>query len=89
MIDFRRPDVRRSDMTKLRPGQVRDGIEQFLRMEDNQKGASSEAIGAYLDAHIGSPVARSSVRSYLGNNTPGRFERVGRGKYRLTSANRV
>ena len=72
-------------MSKLRPGQVRDGIEHFLSLDDQRGGASIEQIGGFLDGHIGSPVARSSVRSYLRLNTPNRFERVGRGQYRLVS----
>lgn len=75
-------------MQKLRPGQVRDGIELFLGARENRKGATLAQIGEFLDGHLGGAVSRSSVRSYLNLNTPKRFERVGRGTYRLIGAPR-
>lgn len=75
-------------MQKLRPGQVRDGIELFLSAKENRGGATLAQISEFLDVHLGNEVARSSVRSYLNLNTPMRFERVGRGTYRLVGAPR-
>ena len=76
-------------MEKLQPGRVRDGIVRFLREHDSIEGVAYEEIAAHLDEELGKPVARSSVRSYLNLNTPGKFERVGRGRYRLDSASRA
>jgi site-specific DNA-methyltransferase (adenine-specific) len=76
-------------VSKLKPGQVRDGIEHFLTLKSNRDGADVQKIAAYLDGALGEPVPRSSVRSYLGLNTPGKFERIGRGKYRLAASRGV
>lgn len=64
---------------RRRPGQVRDAILEALRAHPvatlrEIRSAVSEQLGYVPD---------SSVRSYLRLNTPGTFERVGRGKYRL------
>lgn len=66
----------------LQPGVVRDAIRGYLRRE-GKKGATIAAIHAAVTATVGRPVAASSVRSYLVLNTPGQFQRIGRGIYRL------
>jgi hypothetical protein len=61
------------------PGSVRDAIIRYL----SETGESS--VGSIRDGisrELGE-VPASSVRSYLNLNTPGRFERTGRGLYRL------
>jgi len=68
------PDSRR------KPGEIRDSIVSFLRGRDH--GTISE-ICAAVEASVGTPVAASSVRSYLQLNEGTVFERVDRGKYRL------
>lgn len=68
---------------KVQPGQVRDGISDVLR-RFGAKGASMEQIAHGVDEIVGFSVPRSSVRSYLRLNTPGKFERLQRGHYRLT-----
>lgn len=74
-------------MQKLEPGRVRDGIEQFFHRQADATGASAEEIALYIESVLGAEVARSSVRSYLRLNTPNKFERVARGKYRLVREN--
>lgn len=69
-------------MTRQRPGEVRDAIMVALR-DSNPDGASISEIEAQVMETLGRPVPASSVRSYLNLNTPGIFERVGRGHYRL------
>jgi hypothetical protein len=74
-------------MTEARraPGEVRDAILAALS-RDKGAGMSVREIHAAAERSLGGPVARSSVRSYLLLNTdqhPARFERVGRGQYRL------
>jgi DNA modification methylase len=61
------------------PGSVRDPILRYL---SNAGTASVAEIQAAVVSHIGG-VSPSSVRSYLNLNTPGTFERVGRGQYRI------
>ncbi|MGE2495901.1 hypothetical protein ACMFBQ_22435 (plasmid) [Enterobacter hormaechei] len=64
----------------LAPGVVRDSIiECFLRLG---REASIEEITNAVYLKIGE-ISKSSVRSYLSLNTPGLFERVDRGVYRL------
>lgn len=64
----------------LAPGVVRDSIiECFLRLG---REASIEEITKAVYLKIGE-ISKSSVRSYLSLNTPGLFERVDRGVYRL------
>lgn len=75
-------------MSKLRPGQVRDVIEQFLSMKENEQGATLAQMTEYIDEEIGVEVPRSSIRSYLNLNTPGRFERTARGAYRMAGGPR-
>ncbi|MDV7100586.1 hypothetical protein R4227_10685 [Gordonia amicalis] len=62
-----------------RPGVVRDAIlNSFTTSEPMTVGE----IHAAVEKSVGREVARSSVRSYLRLNTPGTFERHGRGSYR-------
>lgn len=69
-------------MDKVQPGQVRDGISDVLQ-RFGAKGASMDQIADGVDQIVGFSVPRSSVRSYLRLNTPGKFERLNRGHYRL------
>jgi site-specific DNA-methyltransferase (adenine-specific) len=62
------------------PGTIRDAIVQYLSARDD--GASLHEIREAISEQLGE-VAPSSVRSYLNLNVPTRFERVGRGRYRL------
>lgn len=62
------------------PGSIRDAIVAFL--ETRPGGASVAEIRDGISEKLGS-VAPSSVRSYLNINVPGKFERVGKGEYRL------
>jgi site-specific DNA-methyltransferase (adenine-specific) len=64
---------------RKRPGQVRDAILAHLT---SARDASVEEIHAAVSAQLGD-VPTSSVRSYLRLNTPGTFQRTGRGRYRL------
>jgi hypothetical protein len=67
---------------RQRPGEVRDAIIGFFR-ESDSKDASIADVLAGVTERLGHPVAESSVRSYLRLNTPGTFERTGRGRYTL------
>lgn len=69
-------------MARFQPGQVRDGIAECLARYGSE-GATLAEIEAHLALAFGDSVPASSVRSYLNLNTPGRFERLGRGQYRL------
>lgn len=68
-------------MTQRRnPGVVRDAIVEFMRA---QRGEVSVAeIQAAVERRLGGSVSPSSVRSYLNINTPEKFLRTGRGRYR-------
>lgn len=69
-------------MSRFQPGQIRDGIADCLA----RSGADGSAIGEiekHLEAAFGEAVPPSSIRSYLQANTPGKFVRLGRGRYRL------
>lgn len=69
-------------MGRRQPGQVRDAILQYFAAH---RGESTVAdIHAGVIKSLGQDVPRSSVRSYLNINTPGRFVRTTRGRYRLT-----
>lgn len=72
-------------MSRFQPGQIRDGIADCLALNEPE-GASLAEIEAHMEAAFGQPVPPSSVRSYLQLNTPEKFERLGRGRYRLASA---
>jgi site-specific DNA-methyltransferase (adenine-specific) len=65
------------------PGLVRDSIVSYLTAAES---ASIAEIREAVAARIGD-VPASSVRSYLNINTPELFERTGRGRYKLRSAN--
>lgn len=69
----------------FQPGQIRDGIEVALRKVGSEGSTSGEVV-TYLSEIFGQPVPASSVRSYLQLNTPGKFERLERGRYRLVGA---
>jgi DNA modification methylase len=64
----------------LAPGSIRDAIIAYLSQHD--AGASVAQISAAVEKRLGK-VAASSVRSYLNLNVPEKFERTGRGSYRL------
>lgn len=72
-------------MARFQPGQVRDGIADCLSRNGGE-GASIGEIETYLEESFGELVPSSSIRSYLQLNTPGKFERLGRGRYRLADA---
>jgi len=63
------------------PGVVRDAILAFMRQE--KRPVTVRELYEAADQAVGSEVPRSSIRSYLNINTPDKFERVGRGRYRL------
>lgn len=66
-----------------RPGEVRDAILAVFAKRPNEAVSTLEIRNALKDS-IGD-VSPSSVRSYLGLNTPQMFERIGRGRYKLTN----
>lgn len=66
-----------------RPGEIRDAILAVFAERPNAEVTTLEIRNALKDS-IGE-VSPSSVRSYLGLNTPQMFERVGRGRYKLAS----
>jgi len=67
---------------RFQPGQVRDGIADCL-VRVGSEGASVGEIENHLSQAFGEGVPPSSIRSYLQLNTPGRFERLTRGRYRI------
>lgn len=64
---------------RIAPGQIRDSIVDFLSVAET---ATILEIHKAVTGRVGE-VPASSVRSYLNINTPGIFERVSRGQYRL------
>lgn len=68
-------------MPRRPPGQVRDAIMTFFKTHRGE--ATVDEIHAAVNTNLGETVARSSVRSYLNINTPSRFVRTERGRYRL------
>lgn len=66
---------------RRRPGEVRDGIQEFLLTRE--QGASIGEIHAALEERFGEQVAASSVRSSLNLGVGDLYERVSRGRYRL------
>lgn len=64
----------------LAPGQIRDSIISFLGAVADD--ASVDEITTAVESDLG-PVGPSSVRSYLNLNTPTKFNRTNRGRYRL------
>ncbi|MBA0053047.1 hypothetical protein E0L36_19875 [Streptomyces sp. AJS327] len=70
---------------RLKPGQVRDAITDFLRGL-GPGDASVAEIQRAVTERLGREVPSSSVRSYLNKNTPASFARTSRGRYRLEGA---
>jgi site-specific DNA-methyltransferase (adenine-specific) len=70
-----------SSDNRRKPGEVRDAIVEFLRKRRGD--ASGADIRSGVEAALGTPVAASSVRSYLQLNEGTLFERTARGRYRL------
>ncbi len=66
----------------LPPGSVRDAIVEHLAIVAADQ--SVEEIHAAVVAKLGT-VGATSVRSYLRLNSPPTFERMARGRYRLSS----
>lgn len=66
---------------RLRPGEVRDAIEEVLGSDTR----AVKEIHASVEVYLGRRVPESSVRSYLNLNVGenGRFERVRRGIYKI------
>ncbi len=67
-------------MSRHAPGMVRDSVIEFLTTTHQ---ASVTEIHSAVETKLGS-VAPSSIRSYLNLNIPDIFERVGRGRYKLS-----
>lgn len=67
---------------RQRPGEVRDAIIGYFADTKNAEASIAE-VRAGVSAKLGREVPASSVRSYLRLNTPGTFERTGRGRYVL------
>jgi site-specific DNA-methyltransferase (adenine-specific) len=67
--------------TRRSPGVVRDLIIEY--MNTTKRPVTVEEVYNYANKALGGDLARSSVRSYLGLNTPGTFIRVSAGVYRL------
>lgn len=65
-------------------GAIRDILADYLAVV--REGAAIAELEAVVRSKIGSEIGSSSVRSYLNLNTPGLFERVSRGRYRLAGA---
>lgn len=66
----------------FQPGQIRDAVVASLEHR-NHEGATLAEIYDYVSNKFSTPAPRSSIRSYLRINTPGLFERIARGHYRL------
>ncbi|WP_454778712.1 hypothetical protein [Georgenia muralis] len=64
------------------PGVVRDAI--IAVFEQRKTELTVEEIRAAVESNLGESVPSSSIRSYLNINTPGRFTRTGRGRYKLS-----
>jgi site-specific DNA-methyltransferase (adenine-specific) len=67
--------------TRLKPGSVRDAI--VASLQESRREMTTAEIHDAVVARLGIDVPSSSVRSYLGLNTPGLFIRTNRGTYRL------
>ncbi|MGQ0844328.1 MAG: hypothetical protein ACT4QF_09335 [Sporichthyaceae bacterium] len=66
---------------RRKPGLVRDAI--VAAFKDTKKEMTVAQVRESVDQALGESIPSSSVRSYLNKNTPGLFERTGRGSYRL------
>lgn len=64
-------------------GEIRDAIMNHFKAA--KRDSTVAEIRASVEKVLG-PVPMSSVRSYLGNNTPGKFTRVEHATYRLRQA---
>lgn len=62
---------------------MRDAILAFFESKKKGEDATLAEIHQAVSERLGKNVPASSVRSYLNLNTPGMFERTGRGRYRL------
>lgn len=67
-------------MERVQPGRIRDAIVEFLSAAE--EAVSVKEIEAVVTRRLGT-VAASSIRSYLGINTPETFIRTERGHYKL------
>jgi site-specific DNA-methyltransferase (adenine-specific) len=67
-----------------RPGEVRDAILAVFAKSHNEDVSTLEIRNVLRDS-IGE-VPSSSIRSCLRLNTPVIFERIGRGRYKLTDS---
>lgn len=68
--------------TRNKPGAVRDALIAVF-----QRSKSAMTVAELREAvaeELGTDVPASSVRSYLNLNTPGRFTRTARGRYKLS-----
>jgi len=72
-------------MSRFQPGNIRDGIVDCLTRQ-GADGASIGEIERFMEQSFGESVPPSSVRSYLQLNTPGKFERLGRGRYKIAAS---
>lgn len=66
---------------RRRPGVVRDAI--VTTLQKSKEALTLEQIRLGVEKELGEGVPASSIRSYLGLNTPGLFIRTERGTYRL------
>lgn len=66
---------------RVAPGSVRDAI--FSAFAEMGPELSLPTIEYLVRGFLGADVSASSIRSFLNNNTPGLFERTGRGVYIL------
>jgi hypothetical protein len=66
---------------KRAPGQIRDAILAYMR--NTTKPCTVAEIRRAVSKSLGSEVAASSIRSYLGGNVGGWFRRIERGTYEL------
>lgn len=74
------------DTGALRPNAADRGVIREILVDHlsvARQGATIAEMEAVVRAKVGPDIGSSSVRSYLNLNTPGLFERVARGKYRL------
>jgi site-specific DNA-methyltransferase (adenine-specific) len=63
---------------------VRDAI--IDAFSEKKRELTVAEIREYVSTALDEYVAPSSIRSYLRINTPGRFQRVARGKYKMVVA---
>lgn len=64
------------------PGVVRDAV---IAVFEKRKSVMTVAeVRDAVTEELGTDVPASSVRSYLNINTPGRFTRTARGRYKLS-----